>query len=127
MIKIIFTICILFYSTNLFALEIVYNNIDTAKRLSLEQNKELMIVFGSSSCPPCRNLKKDIIDDKLSPEIDDYIVCYIDIDINENEKTKTEYEVSTIPDTRLYVKNRKTIKLIGYSLQKFKDAIRIKK
>jgi thioredoxin-related protein len=91
----------------------ILDSIDETQRLSHLTNKPALIIFGSDSCRFCNNLKQDILTKKLSPTIDRYIICYIDIDKNPDLKTK--YSVSMIPDSRIFVNNKQTSIIKGYS------------
>lgn len=96
----------------------ILDSIEEANRLSQSTNKPLLMVFGAEYCQFCNNLKQDIINGKLSPEIDPYIICYIDV--KNNTEAKTEYGVSLIPDSRIWINNREVSKNKGYSLDNYR-------
>jgi len=89
------------------------NSIEEAKNLASITNKPLLIIFGSDYCKFCQELKKDILSKKLSPDIDKYIICYIDLETDEHIKKK--YNVSMIPDSRILIKDKEIKKIKGYS------------
>ncbi len=91
----------------------IVDSIDVAHRLSKETGKPALIIFGADYCKFCNSLKQDILDNKLSPKIDRYIICYADI--KENPDIKERYDVSMIPDSRIFVENKEISKIKGYS------------
>jgi thioredoxin-related protein len=90
----------------------ILNSLPEANKLSRLTNKPVLLIFGADHCRFCESLKKDILDLKLSPHIDKYIICYVDI--AKNPEYKKEYSVGIIPDSRIMRNNKEISKNKGY-------------
>ena len=126
MVKLIYlisVICILF-TTVLANDGFILDSIDATHRLSRETGKPILIIFGADDCKFCNALKQDILDNNLSPEIDKYIICYIDI--KKNPELKNEYAVSVIPDSRILINGKETNRTKGYSKTNYMKWLNIK-
>lgn len=97
----------------------ILNSLEEAKTLSRITEKPLLLIFGADYCVYCSSLKADILLHKLSPEADDYIVCYIDIKNMPN--MKHEYGVSIIPDSRIFLDNVEISSSKGYNIKKYRS------
>jgi thioredoxin-related protein len=95
----------------------ILSSIDEGRKLSNLTNKPLLVIFGSDNCPFCVSLKQDILDLKLSPDIDKYIICYIDL--KEYPELKNQYDISMIPDSRIIINDQQKSKLKGYAKQNY--------
>lgn len=95
----------------------ILSSLDEGRKLSNLTNKPLLVIFGSDNCQFCVSLKQDILDLTLSPHIDKYIICYVDL--NEYPELKNKYEISMIPDSRIFIKDQQKSKLKGYSKQNY--------
>ncbi len=121
MFKSIFYILILFLSVvNISEIAIandsfILSSLNEAKNISIKSDKPILLIFGTSSCKYCEQLKNDLIKNKLP--IDRLIVCYIDIE--ENSDYIREYKVSSIPDSRILYKSNKTLAHKGYGKQEY--------
>lgn len=96
----------------------ILNSIEETKRLSKLTNKPALIIFGADYCKFCNSLKEDILNNELSPIIDKYIICYIDI--KSSPELKTKYHISMIPDSRILLKNQELSSKKGYSKESYK-------
>ena len=90
----------------------ILDSIDAAHRLSRQTGKPTLVIFGADYCKFCNALKQDILDNNLSPNIDRYIICYVDI--KQNPELKERYGVSKIPDSRIFIENEEVSKMAGY-------------
>jgi thioredoxin-related protein len=114
---------ILFYllllSTNLYGNDtLIINSIDVAKQISTETNKPLLVIFGADYCVYCDIVKNDILNKKLSPNIDKYIICYVDI--QKDKMSKEKYNISVIPDSIIIENNKTKSRQRGYNIEKYK-------
>lgn len=107
----IISIMIMLFSSVYASDTFVLSSVEEAKTLSQTTNKPLLLIFGSDSCGPCRSLKTDI-NTFLLPSIDGFIICYINID--NNPQIKTKYNISTIPDSRIFIEGSLKHTMIGY-------------
>jgi thioredoxin-related protein len=121
MTKIIFAILLFFtINSSLIAKEdFILNSIEEAKTLSKITEKPILLIFGAGYCSYCGSLKTNILNLDLSPEIDEYIVCYIDIEIYVD--LKKQHSVSVIPDSRIIINNQQKRSLIGYNQKKYRN------
>jgi thioredoxin-related protein len=95
----------------------ILTSVEEANQLSKETNRPALIIFGSDYCRFCESLKNDILSSKLTPHTDKYIVCYIDI--KKNLEIKNQYNISTIPDSRIFINEKQKKKIIGYSKENY--------
>lgn len=96
----------------------ILNSIEETKRLSKLTNKPALIIFGADYCKFCNSLKEDILNNELSPIVDNYIICYIDI--KSSPELKKEYHISMIPDSRILLNNQELSRKKGYSKESYK-------
>lgn len=74
-------------------------NLKAAHRLSLEQNKPLMVVFGAEWCTYCKKLEKNTLS---NPQLSKYIngtFISIHVDVDEEERVAQILEVKALPCT----------------------------
>lgn len=95
----------------------ILSSLDEGIKLSKEVNRPLLVIFGSDNCQFCTALKNDILNLKLSPDIDNYIICYIDI--KEYPELKTKYNISMIPDSRIIINDEQKSSVKGYAKQNY--------
>ena len=95
----------------------VLDSLGEAQELCEVTHKPLLLIFGADYCKYCHKLQEDISNSKLSPAIDEYIICYIDI--QKHNDLKTQYGVSIIPDSRIIKSNKETDSIKGYGTQKY--------
>lgn len=96
----------------------ILNSIEETKRLSKLTNKPALIIFGADYCKFCNSLKEDILNNKLGPDINNYIMCYVDV--KENPDLKIKYNVSMIPDSRMFIDNKEISRIKGYNIENYK-------
>jgi thioredoxin-related protein len=96
----------------------ILDSIEETKRLSKLTNKPALIIFGADYCKFCNSLKEDILNNELSPIVDNYIICYIDI--KSSPELKIEYNISMIPDSRILLNNQELSSKKGYSKESYK-------
>lgn len=96
------------YADNSFVL----SSLDEAKILSQQTQQPVLLIFGSNDCRFCNALKEDIITNKLSPAINRYIVCYINI--KDNQDLKNRYNISVVPDSLILIKQNEKFRTKGY-------------
>lgn len=88
---------------------IFYDEYDKAKKLSIDYNKKLVLVFGADWCPYCKDLKRDV--NKIQ-EFKEYIVCFINTD---NNKTMVqEYKIKSLPTSIILSKDTEETRKSGY-------------
>jgi len=117
--KYVILFCLILLCTNLYSNDtLIINSIDVAKEISTETNKPLLVIFGADYCVYCDILKNDILNKKLSPNIDNYVVCYVDI--QKDKISKVKYNISTIPDSIIIDSNKTKSRQTGYSIEKYK-------
>lgn len=95
------------------------DSLSEANELSKNTNKPVLLIFGSEQCIFCDKLKENILNNNLSESIDAYIVCYIDID--QNKEMSNEYNIQSIPDSRVLKNGLQKAKLIGFQLNNYKN------
>lgn len=114
MIRIIFLIIFSILSTTIFASDsFILDSFSEATKLSKLTNKPILLIFGADYCSHCSKLKTDILQLNLSPNIDNYIICFLDIGKNPN--LKQEYNIHVIPNSRIIKSGVETKPLIGYN------------
>ena len=91
-------------TTNIF-----YDEYDKAKKIAIEYNLKLVLVFGANWCPYCKDLKKDVDNIK---EFKSYIVCFINIDNNKN--LVQQYKIKSLPTSVIIYKGIEEAKKTGY-------------
>lgn len=91
----------------------VLRSLIEAQNLSQQTKQPILLIFGNDNCRFCNNLKQDIINNELSPNINKYIICYLDT--TENEEMKIKYKVSTIPDSIVIFDQTEKARIKGYS------------
>lgn len=115
MLKIFYSIILILSSlTPLYANDgFILENLEEAKKISQITNKPVLVIFGADYCKFCDQLKKDILDFQLSPAIDKYIVCYLDVGKDKN--LKKTYNIGIIPDSRIIMKDKEKSSNKGYT------------
>lgn len=89
------------------------NNYESAKRVSNDLGMDILLVFSADWCKYCKMLKKDLSSSVSKDELQDLIICTIDVD--KNPKMKREYRVSSIPDSVFLSKNKIKSRRKGYN------------
>lgn len=110
---------IILISTNSLADNPVFvSSLEDSVALGESSSKPILIVFGAKWCIYCNKLKEDISNNLFNQELKDYIICYVDID--DRKDLKKEYNVTTIPDSRILKNKIEKSKLVGYIKPKYK-------
>ena len=89
------------------------NNYESAKKVSNDLGMDILLVFSADWCKYCKMLKKDLSSNVSKDELQDLIICTIDVD--KNAKMKREYSVSSIPDSVFLSKNKIKSRRKGYN------------
>jgi thioredoxin-like negative regulator of GroEL len=100
-------------------------SIKDAKILSESTNRSILLIFGADYCKYCNQLKSDLFISPLKELTDRYIICCIDLE--KKPKMKSEYNVSTIPDSRILKNNNQISKIKGYSPKSYQNWIKSNK
>jgi len=96
----------------------VLDSLKEAQVLSKATNKQILLIIGSESCDYCLKLKNDL-NSVLKNEIDNLIVCYLDM--KSNPEVKSQFNISLIPDSRIIDNNNKVNSIIkGYKPNDYK-------
>ena len=90
----------------------IVDDLQVAQSLSESTGQSLVLIFGSPSCPSCVQLKQDIHDGYFLMQLDEKIVCYIDL-AKHREMIK-KFKISSIPDSRLIIKGKQKTVIVGY-------------
>lgn len=90
----------------------ILSSIQEAEKISDVSQKPMLVIFGSENCGYCTKLKNDLVSNVESSYIDPYIICYIDL--NKNENLKKKYDISSIPDSRIFFKRKMKSSTKGY-------------
>lgn len=116
--KLINIVCLfLLICSSVFADSFVLDSLTEAQKFSKETQKPILLIFGTDSCKFCSLLKNDL-DSVLKKDVDNLIVCYLDL--KSDPELKKQYNVSLIPDSRI-ISNGKTNSVIkGYKQQEYK-------
>jgi thioredoxin-like negative regulator of GroEL len=100
-----------------FAEGFVLDSLKEAQVLSKATNKPILLIVGSESCNYCLKLKNDL-NSVLKNDIDDFIVCYLDI--KSNPEIKNQFNISLIPDSRIINNDRVNSIIKGYKPNDYK-------
>ena len=85
-------------------------DLDSAKQKAIAQNKKLMIMYSSPTCPECNYMKKKVLkDEQIASYVNENFVSVI-MDIHEDEKI-LPYKFIGIPT--FYFANATNMELIG--------------
>ncbi len=113
-------VSLLFLSLSLFSASINFEkNLETAKQKAVKQNKKLMIMYSTPSCPECNYMKKKVFKDK---EIISYVnknFVSVIMDIKE-DKEKLPYKFIGIPT--FYFSDAQNMKLLSKKIGGTREA-----
>ena len=110
-----------FISTNLMADSPIFlNSLEDSQAMSKISQKDLIVIFGSSSCKYCEELKSDINSGDFDSVLTNKIVCYVELNEN-NKQIKTSYKINIIPDSRFFVNDKQESKIVGYEKSKYQN------
>lgn len=105
------------------------NNLKSAQKLAIEQNKPIMIVFGATWCPPCRKLEKETLSDKRTVAIIERDFIPVHLDYDKETKIVKILDVERLPCMIILTPDADLLhKSVGYSepkefQQKLADAL----
>lgn len=105
-------------SSQVLAEGFILDSLPEAQKLAEKTKQPVLVIFGADYCVYCEKLKKDILLGNV-PESKPYIICYIDIE--KEKELKKNYGVSTIPDSRVIVKNAQRSKKVGYLNKPYRE------
>lgn len=97
------------------------NSLEDAMALSESTKMPVLVIFGADWCGYCKILKKEISSGEMNKELDNYIICYIDTD--KNKDLKKEFNVRSLPDSRIFIDKKETGQYKGYDKNKYKKWI----
>lgn len=89
------------------------NNYSSAKKVSKDLGLDVLVIFSADWCKYCKSLKKDLSKDLSVSELQDLIICTVDVD--NNPQLKRSYQVSSIPDSVYLSKNKVKSRRKGYN------------
>lgn len=93
---------------------IVYDNLDSAIKLTQTHNRKLLLVFGADWCPYCKVLKKDISTINTSS----YIVCIINTD--KYTELVDQFKIKGLPTSIILTADKKEIsRKTGYKKEEY--------
>lgn len=82
--------------------------VNTAKA----KNKDMLLIFSASWCPPCQRMKKTTLkNDRVKSAMSNYVVYKIDVDIE--DVLSDRYKVRSIPRYLIVNPDEKVIKNAG--------------
>ena len=94
-------------------------DLDTAKQKAITENKKLMIMYSSPTCPECNYMKKKVLkDDQITSYVNENFVSVI-MDIHEDEKI-LPYKFIGIPT--FYFANASNMELVGKKIGGTREA-----
>ena len=94
-------------------------DLDSAKQKAIAQNKKLMIMYSSPTCPECNYMKKKVLkDEQITSYVNENFVSVI-MDIHEDEKI-LPYKFIGIPT--FYFANASNMELIDKKIGGTREA-----
>jgi len=88
---------------------IFHDECEKANKLSKQLNRPLILIFGASWCPYCKDLKADLESIK---QLDATVVCVIDIEKNKNLVDK--YKIKGLPTSVIVKSDKEQSRHSGY-------------
>ena len=95
----------------------VLSSLTEAQFLAKETNKPMLLIFGADSCGFCILLKEDL-NSILKKDVDNFIVCYLDL--KSNQELKKQYDINLIPDSRIILDGEVNSVFKGYKPKDYK-------
>ncbi len=118
--KILLILISLFMTSTLYANSFVLSSLDEARTISKETDKPILLIFGAESCVYCVRLKNDL-NYGLKNDTHNFIICYIDLKLN--PEIRTEYNITSIPESRIIVNDKEISMIKGYSQKEYRKWI----
>jgi thiol:disulfide interchange protein len=73
-----------------------YLDLDEAREASKQLNKDILILFETSWCSTCKRFKKEnFSNNKIEEEMNNYVVCLLDIE--KDEKIAKKFNIKSLP------------------------------
>lgn len=98
---------------------VITKTLEDAISISENDNKPVLVIFSAEWCKPCRKLKQDINIGKYNKELNNRIICFVDIE--NRPDLKKEYKVDSLPDSRVLVKMIEKNRIEGYNPSVYKE------
>lgn len=108
-------------ANNCFASFPIVHNMEDAYALSEQTKQPVLVIFGADWCKYCVKLKTDIETGIYAEELDNVIVCFLNVD--KNKQIRLEYKISNLPDSRIISDKKEISSIIGYNKPKYKEWI----
>lgn len=108
------------FTISVFASSINFEkDLDSAKKKAITENKKLMIMYSSPTCPECNYMKKKVFkDEQIISYVNENFVSVI-MDIHEDEKI-LPYKFIGIPT--FYFANASNMELVGKKIGGTREA-----
>lgn len=113
-------VSLLFLSLSLFSASINFEkDLETAKQKAISQNKKLMIMYSTPSCPECNYMKKKVFKDKeiISYVNENFVSVIMDI---KEDKDELPYKFIGIPT--FYFSNAQNMELLSKKIGGTREA-----
>jgi thioredoxin-related protein len=95
---------------------VVYD-LPTAEKLAKQYKRNIILIFSADWCDYCKELKK-VIDNKSIKNLQDYIICLINIE--KNQDLVKQYEVKRLPTSILLNDTLKEwSRKVGYQTEEY--------
>jgi len=93
------------------------DDVESAKKLAVNSDKNMMIFFTGTWCSPCKIMKRQVFaDDEVKKAMDEKIISLeINIDDPKNEKLVKQYNIKATPTT-IFIDSEKNV--IDYAVGK---------
>ena len=88
---------------------VLYDEYDKAIALSKKVKKPIVLIFGASWCPYCKDLKKD---SKNIDLLKQYIVCFLDTD--KQKELVNKYKIKGLPTSVILTDGAESARKSGY-------------
>lgn len=91
--------CLLFLSccSVVFAKTFVDNEYELSLDMAKKENKKILLVFTADYCSWCKKLKEVLGKQDVLKELDQYIVCYVDVKNAKNKDLKIKHKIKSLP------------------------------
>lgn len=117
--SIVFCLLFLSYCSVVFAKTFVDNEYELSLDMAKKENKKILLVFTADYCSWCKKLKEVLNKQEVISQLDEYIVCYIDVKNPKNKDLKIKHAAKSLPTCVILDKQEKVIKKdSGYKNEK---------
>ena len=114
---IFFLIFFVFNYSTLVADTFILSSVKEAQTLSEATEKPILSIFGAESCRFCSILKNDL-GHALKKDVDNFIVCYIDI--KSEPALKEQLKITSVPNSRIIEGGKVKSSMVGYKQDDYK-------